>query len=95
MLQPGEVQTALDRMSQGDASAEVFELIVQGATAFAALVPEFAFRSPITGVIFATQNDMAAETMQAGRPSERMLIRLAPPMPEWPSGENREEQDHG
>lgn len=91
MLQPGEVQVALDRMRQGDASAEVFETIVNAATAFAALVPEFAFQSPITGVIFATQNDMAAEVMQAGRPNERMLTRLAPPIPEWPVTEQEGE----
>lgn len=85
MLQPGEVQAALDRMRAGEASAEVLETIVDGATAFAALVHEYVFRSPITGVVFATQNDMAAEAMQAGRPDERMLLRLAPPLPKWPT----------
>ena len=85
MLQPGEVQNALDRMRRGEATAEVLETIVGGATAFAALVHEYVFRSPITGVVFATQNDMAAETMQAGRPAGRMLVRLAPPLPEWPA----------
>jgi hypothetical protein len=84
MLQPGEVQAALDRMKSGEASAEVLEVIVAGAEGFAALVYEYVFRAPIPGAVFATQNDMLAETMQAGRPNERMLLRLAPPLPEWP-----------
>lgn len=90
MLQPGEVQDALDRMRNGEASAEVLETIVAGAEAFSALVHEYVFRSPVTGAVFATQNDMLAETMQVARPHERMLIRLAPPLPEWPANlENR------
>lgn len=84
MLQPGEVQAALERMQAGEASAEVLEIIVAGAEAFAALTHEYVFRSPMTDVVFATQNDMMAETMQAGRPNEQMLLRLAPPLPEWP-----------
>lgn len=84
MLQPGEVQVALDRMRAGEASADVFDVIVAGAEAFAALVHEYVFKSPVTGAVFATQNDMLAETMQAGRPDETMLIRLAPPLPRWP-----------
>jgi hypothetical protein len=83
MLQPGEVSEALDRMRAGEASAEVLEVIVAGAEGFAALVHEYVFRSPHTAVVFATQNDMMAETMQAGRPDERMLLRLAPPLPTW------------
>lgn len=86
MLQPGEVQDALARMRAGDASMEVLEVIVAGAEAFAALVHEYVFRAPVSGAVFATQNDMLAETMQAARPDERMLLRLAPPLPEWPAG---------
>lgn len=88
MLQPAEVQEALARMRAGEASAEVLEVIVAGADGFAALVHEYVFRSPQTGVVFATQNDMMAEAMQAGRPQEQMLLRLAPPLPEWPSHGN-------
>ena len=82
MMQPGEVQEALRRMEAGESSAEVLGVIVEAARAFAALVPEWAFRSPITGVVFATQNDMTAEVMQAGRPDEATLLRLAPPFPD-------------
>lgn len=85
MLQPGEVEVALGRMRGGEASAEVLEMIVAGAEAFASLVPEYVFQAPITGAVFATQNDMLAETMQAGRPDQRMLLRLAPPLPNWPT----------
>ncbi|MDQ0726786.1 hypothetical protein [Microbacterium sp. W4I20] len=84
------MQAALDRMEIGEASSEVLGMIVLGATAFAALVPEYVFKSPIAAVVFATQNEMAAETMQAGRPSERMLLRLAPPLPAWPAVEQND-----
>lgn len=84
MLQPGEVQQALNRMRAGEASAEVLEMIVAGAEGFAALVHEFVFRSPVPGAVFATQNDMLADTMQAAKPNEQMLVRLAPPLPAWP-----------
>lgn len=85
MTGPEDVRAALDRMEAGEASEEVLSVIVDGAYAFAALVEEYVFRSPITGAVYATQNDMLAETMQAGRPSEHMLVRLAPPLPEWPT----------
>lgn len=85
MLQPGEVQEALDRMRSGEASSEVLETIVAGSEGFAALTHEYVFKSPVTGAVFATQNDMLAETMQAAKPNERMLLRLAPPLPEWPA----------
>lgn len=85
MTRPEEVRAALDRMDAGEASEEVLQLIVDGATAFASLVDEYVFRTPLTGGVFATQNDMLAETMQAAKPSERMLVRLAPPLPEWPT----------
>lgn len=85
MLQPGEVQEALERMRSGEASAEVLEVIVAGAEGFAALVHEYIFKSPVPGAVFATQNDMLAETMQAAKPNEQMLLRLAPPLPEWPN----------
>lgn len=91
MLQPGKVQQALERMRAGDASAEVLEVLVAGAEGFAALVHEYVFRSPVTGAVFATQNDMLAETMQAARPNERMLLRLAPPLPEWPEPTDQEQ----
>lgn len=84
MLQPGEVQAALERMRAGEASPEVLGAIVAGAEGFAALVHEYVFKSPVTGAVFATQNDMLAETMQAARPNETMLLRLAPPLPAWP-----------
>lgn len=88
MLQPGEVQEALERMRSGEASAEVLEVIVAGAEGFAALVHEYIFKSPVPGAVFATQNDMLAETMQAAKPNEQMLLRLAPPLPEWPNHED-------
>lgn len=87
MLQPGEVKVALERMRSGDASAEVFEVLVAAAEGFAALTHEFVFASTIPGAVFATQNDLLAETMQAARPDERMLVRLAPPLPAWPGTE--------
>ena len=88
MLQPGEVQEALERMRSGEASAEVLEVIVAGAEGFAALVHEYIFKSPVPGAVFATQNDMLAETMQAAKPNEQMLLRLAPPLPEWSNHED-------
>lgn len=92
MLQPGEVQQALERMRAGEASAEVLEALVAGAEGFAALVHEYVFQSPQAGLIYATQNDMLAETMQAARPNERMLLRLAPPLPEWPESPGLEDR---
>jgi hypothetical protein len=71
-------------MRSGEATADVLEVIVAGAEGFAALVHEYVFKSPVTGAVFATQNDMLAETMQAARPDEQMLLRLAPPLPKWP-----------
>lgn len=82
MMQPGVAQEALRRMEAGEASAEVLSTIVDAAHAFAALVPEYVFNAPIPGAVYATQNDMLAETMQAGKPDEPMMIRLAPPLPE-------------
>lgn len=82
-MEPKDVRDALDRMKAGDASAEVFSTIVSAAEAFATLEPEFVFRSPQTGLYYATRNDMLAETMIAAKPNERMLLRLAPPYPEW------------
>jgi hypothetical protein len=92
MLQPGEVQVALDRMKAGDGSPEVFEVIVSAAEAFAALVPEYVFRAPFPRAAFAVQNDMMAETMQRARPTEKMLLRLAPPLPDW--DENGDSEAH-
>ncbi len=92
-MEPQDVRDALTRMYDGNASNKVFEAVIAGAEAFAALVPEYVFRSPQTGLVYATQNDMLAETLQAARPNERMLIRLAPPLPEWPSRTDQGEAD--
>ena len=83
-MSPEDVREALDRMKAGDASAEVFETLVSAAEAFASMVPEYVFRSQVTGAVYATQNGMLAETMHAGRPAARMLMRYAPPLPDWP-----------
>lgn len=48
----------------------------------------------MTGAVFATQNDMLAQTMQAARPNEQMLLRLAPPLPTtWPDSTEPTEQE--
>jgi hypothetical protein len=83
-MEPKDVAAALERMRARDVSTDVFETIVAGAEAFAALVPEFVFRSPQTGLVYATQNDMLAETLMAAKPDDLVLERLAPPLPEWP-----------
>lgn len=86
-MEPQDVRAALDRMKTGDASAEVLGVIVEAAEEFATLEPEFVFKSPQTGLYYATRNDMLAETMSAAKPKERMLVRLAPPYPTWIGGE--------
>ncbi len=80
-LEPSKVREALDRMQSGDASAEVLSTLVDAATAFAALEPEFMFVSPQTGLYYVTRNDMLAETMHAAKPDVPMVVRLAPPYP--------------
>lgn len=81
MLEPEQVRGALDRMRTGEASEEVFSILVDAATAFAALEPEFVTPSPQTGLYYVTRNDMLVETMRVAKPDSQWIIRLAPPYP--------------
>ena len=76
-----EAREALERMKQGDASPEVFQALVEAAELVATLEVEYLFKSPITGMFYATQNDMLVETMLAARPEETVYTRLVPPHP--------------
>lgn len=89
-MDPQTVRDALTRMKAGEATADVLGTIVSAAEAFATLEPEYVFRSPQAGLYYVTQNDMLAETLEAARPEERVLVRLAPPYPDWPETNERE-----
>ena len=82
MTEPQEVQAALELMRRGRVDDDVFATIVSGAEAFAQLVKEWAFESPQTGLVYATQNVLLAETMLAARPHALVAERLAPPLPD-------------
>jgi hypothetical protein len=91
---PEMVRTALQQMRSGRVSDEVFETVVSGAEAFAALETEYLLRSPQTGLYYATHNELLVETMLAARPDARLLVRLAPPYPEW-RGDDGQSPDSG
>jgi hypothetical protein len=81
-MSPEDVAAALVRMESGDASAEVFETIVEGARAFASLTPEWLLVSPQTGLYYVSRNEMLIDTMRAAKPDTLALHRLAPPYPQ-------------
>lgn len=68
-------------MESGDASADVFETVVEGARAFATLEPEWLLVSPQAGLFYVSRNDMLIDTMREAKPDTVTVIRLAPPYP--------------
>jgi hypothetical protein len=75
---PTEVQSALDRMNGGDASADVLATLVSAAETYASMPAEWGFDSPQEGLFFTSRNDMLIETMHQGDMSRRVLRRYAP-----------------